>query len=127
MSENWAGIAAEVGEGIASVGSTAVIMRRGAEGGDSFNPTPGTDTDHPCTVVYSKWSSNRIDGTMIRATDQKVLVSTIGLPIVPQIGDRFWDGVTMDGAERVTGTIVEPLPRISPAGVDVMYTLNVRY
>lgn len=127
MSEDWAGIAAEVGEAVLSIGTSAAIIRKGQSGGDSFNPTPGAETEHPCSVVYSKWSSNRIDGTMVRATDQKVLLSTVGLSIVPEIGDRLWDGVSMNGAEKVTGAIVEPLPRISPAGVDVMYTLNVRY
>lgn len=127
MSEDWAAVAAEVSEGLAEVGVTGYILRRGAEGGETFNPTPGTDVQHQCTVVYARWATNLIDGTMIRATDQKILVSTAGLSIVPQVGDRFWDGVSMNGAEKVTGAVVPPLPKVSPARIDVLYTLNVRY
>lgn len=127
MSEDWDAIAAEVGGAIETVGSAAYILRRGEASGDSFNPTSGVDVEHACYVSYAKWSDNRVDGTMIRATDQKILVSASGLSIVPAVGDRFWDGVSMNGADRVTGAIVEPLPRIAPAGVAVMYTLNVRF
>ena len=129
-----ASIAAEVLTGLQEAGSetgagkpvVAVIMQAGEPSGTGRNQTVGTSTDHPCTVVYSSWSGSQVDGTLVRATDQRILVAAADFDTIPKVGDKFWDGVSMNGADRVTKEIVAPLKTTSPGGVPIMYILNVR-
>lgn len=119
MAEDWVSISAEVALELGDVGTTAYIIRQGASGGTATNPTPGTTTEHACSVVYETWNTRQIDGEVIRMTDQKVLCSVTD--IVPQVGDKF--------AEQSGGpakTIVAPVMRLAPGGVNIMYELNVR-
>jgi hypothetical protein len=119
MAEDWSAVAAEVAEGLAEAGTSATIIRAGEETGPAHDPTPGQPTSHPCTVVYDTWRNDQIDGTLIRQSDLKIMCSASGLSITPAPNDRF-KGV--DGKECSIMN-VEPL---QPAGVPVMYVLQVR-
>ncbi|WP_226780341.1 hypothetical protein [Oceaniglobus trochenteri] len=121
-------IAADVLAGLQEAGSEtgdgtpamAVIIRAGTPTGPSYNQSPGTPSEHSCTVVYSRWDARQIDGTLIKADDQRLLVGVPDLAIVPQVGDRF------RGADGVEREIVPPLSHVSPGGGAVLYVLNVR-
>ena len=120
-------IAAEVAAGLAESGAElgdgaahqVTIVRAGATTGDAYAPTPGTPTDHSVTAVFSRWAARHIDGTLIRQGDRKLLIEAAGF--VPALGD-----VVKDAGGTEIGTIVEPLSRVRPAGVDVLYVANVR-
>lgn len=126
MAVDWESIAAEVGEAIASVGSTdegfqATLLRSVAfDGGRPWDPsdTPPDVTEHACTIVVTEYSQREIDGTLIMSGDKKVLISTSGLQVSPEPGDEF----RIQG-ERFSVINVQPL---SPAGTVVLWEAQAR-
>lgn len=47
-----------------------------------------TTADHACAAVVSRYKQSEIDGTVVKATDHKVLVRQEALPISPTTTDR---------------------------------------
>jgi len=79
MSEDWAAIAAEVGDALAEVGQSAHIRRKGAATGPAYAPTYGPDTLHSCSVWPGHFKAiDRMD-TSIAATDIKVTASALDI------------------------------------------------
>ena len=103
---------------IARFGQAGAVRRSGAPSGDPWNPVPGSPTDHPCTLVDLDYTAREIDGTLIRATDRKVLVAAGGLAVEPSVADRI----------VIAGTALE-IVRVSPlapGGTIVMYEIQAR-
>lgn len=97
---------------------TAATLKQVASSGTDYNPTL-TPTNHACTVVTLDWKNEEIDGTLIKSTDRKILISTDGLSVVPAIGDTLTIGSDVL-------LLVEPFKPLSPAGTVVMYETNAR-
>jgi hypothetical protein len=69
---------------IAEAGQRGVIRRPSPTMGDPWNPTPAGDpVDDACVFVELEYAHDEIDGTLVQATDRKLLVSTAGLTAAP--------------------------------------------
>lgn len=99
-------------------GQAGAIRRTGAATGDAWNPTPSAPADHPCTLVVDDYEAGEIDGSLIRQTDRKVLVSAEGLGIEPTAADRL-----VIGGSAMEIVNVRPL---SPGGVVVLFEIQGR-
>lgn len=82
------------------------------------NPGAPTITDYACRIVPLNYSQYHIDGTLVKAGDRKVLISTEGLPVAPQPNDRL-----LIGLHTYSLLTADPL---SPGGVDVLYIAQAR-
>jgi len=85
--------------------------------------TPWTvPTDSPSSHltkgVFLDYSSHEVDGTLILAEDQKVLVAALGLDIVPTTKDKI-----IDGDDTWAIKAVKPL---KPGDEAIIYELQVR-
>ena len=102
-------------------GRSATLRQTSVAGGDPWDPGSGTPTttDTAVTVAVIDWANNQIDGTLIRATDRHVLMSSEGLGVTPQLNDQL-----IVGGETLT--LVEPLKQINPGGTVVVYDMNAR-
>lgn len=115
MPENWDAIAAEVVEGIGEVGVAANIVRKGAQTGPAYNPTFGPDELFPVTIVYDEYDTDEIDGTLILATDLKIMMTAVG--VVPTPADK------LRADKDYSIQRVKPL---QPGGTPVMWELQCR-
>ena len=116
---DYAGVAQEVLAGLTEAGADGWIVK--------FTEIPGTgpmgdpvqtSTWHPVKVVWSQWSADEIDGTLIRANDRKALVSATG--VRPEVSDQISMADGQQGDEIVS------VREIAPAGQAVLYICNVR-
>lgn len=103
---------------IARFGQAGAVRRSGAPSGDPWNPVPGEPTDHTCTLVVLDYTSMEIDGTLIRATDRKVLVAAGGLAVEPSAADRI----------VIAGTALEivRVAPLAPGGTVVLHEIQAR-
>lgn len=116
MSEDWLEIADDVAEALAEVGTDALIEREGEVSGPDYAPEYGEPTQIPVIVLFSKFKSQEIDGTLIRRDDVKLLVEAKGT--APTVRDR----VNVGG---VSYAIIDAAP-IQPAGIPVLWILQCR-
>lgn len=125
MAENWATIAAEVDAALKSVGSTdagfsATLTKTTlTPGADPWDPSTGTTTtvNTAVTVVVTEYEKNQIDGTLIQASDRKVLMTAMaGVEPVPA------DTLTISGKVY---SVINAMP-LAPAGIAVMYEVQAR-
>jgi hypothetical protein len=99
---------------------TSVIMSRTVPG--AYNPATGapgagTTTTQTVKAAVLDFPQSYIDGTLIRAGDRRVLVSAVGTT-APLAGDTFpWKSQAL---------VVVKVKELGPAGVAVLYTLQVR-
>lgn len=102
-----------------------VVLRRAVPG--TYDPGTGTGTppstaDLPGTGVKIAYRVEDIDGTLIRAGDQKMLLSPLqrdGAPMpVPTTAD-----LVLIGANVFTVAAVE---KVEPADIPVLFTLQLR-
>lgn len=114
MSEDWGQVAADVGEGIASVGTAAQISVTGLTG-PAHDRIAGTDALYPVTVVFAK--NKRNDEAGSDGESRRVLVSVPGAGIVPEPGHKL-----MVGSDTYN---IESVEEVAPAGVPVMWKLEV--
>ena len=91
------------------------LLRKGPETGDSYDPTPGSETSYNCTVVLTSVSEILLSSGAARQGQKMALVA--GVSVVPAPGDVLFNGVT-----RYT---VESNTTIAPADVDILYKLLV--
>jgi len=117
MSFNYVKAAATAARLIANFGTTATLTQT-VNSGTAYNPTQ-TDTDHTIKAVTVDWANNEVDGTLIKATDRKIIISTEGLTVTPKIGDKITIGSDVM-------RLVEPFKPLSPAETVVMYETNAR-
>ncbi len=88
-----------------------------ANSGPDYDPVQ-TPTDHTITAALFNYMNSAIDGTTITQKDRKVLLSTEGLTVTPEVGDT----ITVD-SDKLNILDVKPL---SPGGTVVMYELQAR-
>lgn len=87
-------------------------------GGPASTAATLTVTDYPCQMAVFPVSLRDIDGTLVKAGDFRVIVSTAGLSIAPTSTDRL---VTTQGVL----TIVDA-GRFDPAGTVTHYKMVAR-
>jgi hypothetical protein len=105
-------------EDIAYAGQPGFIRRTIPGGGDPWNPGAGITLDYAVMMVEDTFGEREMDGTLIRAGDHKVLVSTAGVTIEPKVSDQL---VVGDKAMQIV--TVTPL---SPGGMILMWTIQAR-
>ncbi len=114
----YAELRQDVAEVIEEAGQVGAIRRPGASSGDAWNPTFAAPTDTPCTLVELESTAAEIDGTLIRSSDRKVMVSTHGVPDAPTQADQI-----VIGGKPLAIVSVMPL---SPGGVVLLWQVQAR-
>lgn len=94
----------------------------------TYDPTKGTVTN-PTTTQYGygavmSWDVRNIDGSLILATDKRLLLSSYNAEGGPLIAPKLGDTVT--DAEGKIYAVVQPLKPLSPAGMAVLFECNLR-
>ena len=79
----------------------------------------GTVTPYPATLVPMTYDQRYIDGTMILAIDPQIYISSVRLPIVPQVGDIV-------SAGGVDYHIVNPDPKNFDGVTNVVFIVQGR-
>ena len=118
-------IAAEVSAAIRQVarqvgrdaGAGAAIIRTAGADETVYPPTPGADSEFPCDVIVSQYSSADKDGTNIQMGDVKLLMAS-DAATDPRGGDRV----------RVSGNVfdVVSVAPYMPGGVVLYWTVQAR-
>ncbi|BAQ18315.1 hypothetical protein [Methyloceanibacter caenitepidi] len=107
---------------IAKFGQAGAIRRvtGSNDPGTPWDPSDDTETttDYDCTLVVLEYGKMEVDGTLILATDRKVLVSTAGMTVEPLVSDKLVIG--SDVYEIVT---VKPL---NPGGTVLLWEVQAR-
>lgn len=123
MSEDWAGIALEVKEGLASLQDVnspdlvqGTLVQNGANTGTNADPTYAY-VETSCTVTIVEYKASEIDGTVIQRGDTKILTDAT-IAVVPEPGDS----VVVDD---VTYAVIDA-EVVRPAGVPVLYIVQGR-
>lgn len=99
----------------ASVGMSRTVP--GAYNPANGAPAAGTTTAQTVQAVVLDYPQKYVDGTLIRAGDRRALVSAVGTT-APLAGDTFtWKSQAL---------VVVSVKELGPAGVAVLYTLQVR-
>jgi len=116
---NYAKTVASVIRMLAKFGSDArMISQTGAKYNPATSTVEATFSEYPCTAALVDYTSQDIDGTLIQASDRRLLVAP-DVEQAPQTGDVFR---LAGGAEltviRVTTT--------APAGTVVLYDIQAR-
>lgn len=97
-------------------GQSAVLRRSTV--GAGHNPSAPTQTDYAVQIMVSEYAVYHRDGTVIKAGDKKVIVSTEGLSVEPVTTDKLL-------IESVVHSVVA-VDKLSPGGTAVMFTLQCR-
>lgn len=113
MAENWAAIAAEISEAIASVGFAATLRQAGTASGPEYDPTFGADVDVSVTVIDDQIRRRDVGGTVT----ETVRVLTMGAQVIPEKGQL----VIVRGE---TLRIAKVMP-LAPGGVDLLFDCEV--
>jgi len=97
-------------------GSTLTLTRPGV---GAYNPATGktaaaTPTSFTVRGVFVNYEDKNVDGTVVRAGDRRLLVSTQGSSTTPAIGDR------------VNGLQVVDVRTIAPRGVAIAWACQMR-
>lgn len=96
----------------------AGVLRRPTKSGTDYNPTAGAPQDHAVLLVVQEFRKDEIDGTRIRSTDKKVMVSVGDLAITPETSDKLVIG----GVEHAI-IMVTPL---SPGATVLLFEMQAR-
>jgi hypothetical protein len=89
----------------------------------TYDPETGeagtSSTPHPVTAAIFAYPQRYIDGTLIRTSDKRALVSPVGLTVDPKPGDTLTDAA---------GAVFQVIDAkaTAPAGIAVLWTLQVR-
>lgn len=127
MAEDWTAAARDVDAGMREAGQLLTISGPGAPTYDPANgaTTPGAPTSETTFGVTESYSAFSIDEDKVRTGDLKLLVSPLqssGAPLAPPIADKHKATLASDPRPwRVVH--VDPT---EPAGVPVLYTLQLR-
>ena len=133
MSEDWAGIAAEVTEALQSVsdvsqpdGYPATVRRAGDATGPAYDPTPGTPTYTPVWCVETMREIRDATGQAIIRVERVLMVSaTEGVTISDD--DHIAPGIEADAVDANSPwEEIEDVKPLSPAGVTLMYEVVLK-
>lgn len=100
---------------IARFGQAATVTKPGAPGGDPWNPTPGTPTDHAVTVAVTEYTIEERSSDSIAESDLRVFMTAGTEPTTA-------DGLTIGG----TSFSIVAVDTLAPDGVVIVYELQVR-
>jgi hypothetical protein len=93
----------------------------------TYNPATGgvanTTTMQEGYGAVIDWDARQIDGTLILATDKRLLLSALNAAGATLTAPALGDTVTIGG---VVYTLVAPLKTVSPGGTSVLYDCNLR-
>ncbi len=97
-------------------GQPAKLVRHNVIG--SLGSKTTTETEYNCTVALFNYTLRERENTLIKQGDMKALVSPLSTDIVPTTSDKL----------RVRGKTytIQTAEILSPAGVNVLYKLQVR-
>lgn len=114
---DYAGVAVEVAAAIAEVGQVGAIKRTTPP--DPILGGDGTTTSYPATLFPNAIDKKYANGSSIVVGDVEIYVSSIGLAIVPAVGDV----VTAGGVDY---RIVNADPQNYDGVTNVVYILQGR-
>jgi len=116
---NYARTAASAVKLLTKFGAAATLRRKTGEA--QYDPATATVVpswvELPCTVAMVNYSIKDIDGTLIQASDRRLLVAP-DVKEAPQTGDVF----VVNGVELM---VIRSTPT-APAGKVVLYDVQVR-
>lgn len=115
---DYAEDAADAAELIAEFGQVGSLSRP-VMTGPAHNPTRGTPDTSPATFAVLDIDARQVDGTRIKATDKRVVLSVSGLTLTPALTDTL---IEADGS-RFSIVVANPF---RPAGVTVYHDLVCR-
>lgn len=101
---------------IKDAGKPAALRVMGAS--DGWDPSSGSSTDHPCTVVELEYSVYERQSTLIEVNDKKVMLAVEGLTVMPSAEHQL----VMNGDVY---SIIRANP-FQPGPVTIFYELQVR-
>lgn len=99
-------------------GQAGLIRRQLAGNGSAHNPGIGQIVDYPCTLTVMQYSSQDIDGTLIKSSDKKVYVSAKGLTVAPTTTDHMVIGGV--------ASVIVSVKQLNPAGIVVYWECQCR-
>jgi hypothetical protein len=110
-------LAEDVAHLLEDFGSALTLTR--AVGGGAYNPatgtiSAGTPTSYSVRGVFVNYLDERVDGTVVRMGDRRLLVSAQGSTIAPQIDD------VVDGLKIID------VRSIAPKGVAIAWVCQAR-
>lgn len=118
--EFYGDLADTVTELLSEFGDVAAIVRHATD--SAYDPATGetstgtVSTDTACVAAVFDYPDKLIDGSLIQVGDRQALVNVTGLD--PLVTDKFsWQGDLYS---------IVNVKQLAPAGVDVMYELQVR-
>lgn len=76
-------------------------------------------TPYPATLVPMSYEARYVDGTVVQHGDVQVYISSVGLPITPQVGDH----VVANGVEY---SIVNTEPNVYDGQTSVVHICQAR-
>lgn len=118
---DWLEVASEVQQGLIEAGTTGYLIEKGQPIGGGMSPEVGPDIPHECQIVISDWASEFVAASLVQVGDRRVLVSVPGLSVTPELGMGF--RFSPSGPDY---QVVNPIRTVAPAGVPVLYEINVR-
>jgi len=120
MSYDYSGIKGTAEKLISRFGKTVSVRRSTAPtGGSNWDPGAPTTKDYSAKGVVLDYSSHERDGTFIKATDKKLLLSTEGLTITPGLDDAIVAG-------GLVYQIVPPLKPLEPGDTTILWEIQIR-
>ena len=89
------------------------------QAGQTYNPTTGqlsAGTTQSFTIrgMFINYMDGKVDGTVIRAGDRRLLVQALGATVTPQVGDR------------VGGMDLVDVRTVAPRGAAVAWSCQAR-
>ena len=115
---NYANTASTADRLLKRFGTTTQLTREEVGAYDpATGAAPVTTTEQDVTAAVFDYPQRYVDGTKILAGDRQCFLSAVGI-FEPKQGDRFaWDGQSM---------VVVAVKKLAPAGLAVLYELQVR-
>lgn len=117
MSTDYNALRDEVAAVLKDEGAPGVVRRSSSGTGKPWNPGSGSPSEYNVSVIIIDYDIREIDGSNIRRTDQKALISADTLDDLSTNDQLIFGGKIF--------TILNPQP-LAPIGLTVMYQAQVR-
>lgn len=137
MAEDWSSIAAEVEQAIRSIGDVSApdgypaTLRKPPSGppAQPWEPPSGLPTYFTVRVMVAERELRDINGTLIGQTKRTITISGAA-GVVPSDDDRIAEGITAEqataaGDDAVAWQVVAAVRPLAPAGVAVLYDIDL--
>ena len=106
----------EVARDVGSGTYTVTLVEPAPQAPNPWTPASGTAMQYTVPAMVSRYPNNMIDGTLIQATDKRVMLSAVGP--TPEVD---W-AVIIDGVSHAI-MMIRPL---QPSGVPIYYECQCR-